>query len=122
MRWRVGASLIGFLFLSVALGSPLLAKPPKQGIVREYYPNGRLQLEVRYKNGQEILRRQYGTAGQLLLDYRYREGQPYYKRVSYPNGRMRSLWTKKSGVLINYYRDGRIKAIVKSKGLSIEQP
>jgi len=100
----------------------VLAKAPDNGVQKAYHSNGRLWVETRYKDKKIILRRQYSDQGALLLDYRYKNGEPYYKRTSYPDGRILSLWTKKSGMLINYKRDGSIKAQVESAGLNIEQP
>jgi hypothetical protein len=116
--------LAGLFFLSLFASQPpsAQARVPGNGIVREYYPDGTLQREDRYKNKQLIRRRQYSKAGLLLLDFRYKEGEPFYKRESYPDGRIRYLWTKKSGVLINYNHDGTVKVIVKSAKKNIESP
>lgn len=110
-----------FVLLSLGVTPQAVALAPKDGVVKAYHFNGRLWVKVYYKNGKKVLWQQYSQEGKLLLDYRYKDGVSYYKRTCYPNGKTESLWTRKSGMLINYYPDGSVKAKVESKGLSIEQ-
>ena len=100
--------------VSLGIGTPYLsAAGPKNGPVRTYDAEGKLRQEVRYKNGQIILRRGYNDQGKLIFDYRYKNGQVYYKRTSYPDGKIRTLWTQKSGVVTSYDHDGKVRAVVK---------
>jgi len=79
---------------------------PKNGVQKEYYPNGHPRLEVWFKNEKLVRKRAFYRNGQLMQDFVYKNGKPWVRKDFYENGRLKSLWTKKSGVTVYYHQDG----------------
>lgn len=108
--------LIGCL---MSVGGPWLGNgepAPPNGIVKEYYPTGKIRLEFRYKNGLLRRKRVWYKNGHLMCDYVFQDGQPYIKKDYYENGRLKSSWSRESGVLQFFHDDGTLKASVSSRG------
>jgi len=103
------------LFITIHQQEVYGKPPPKHGIIREFYSNGRLHLEFRYKRGRIVLKRAWYRNGRLMLDYRYHNGEPYRKKDYYDNGRLKSVWHKKTGVLKFFHDNGKLKAVVHSR-------
>jgi len=93
------------------------ARPPvDNGVLREYFDNKKLRLEIVRKNGQTVRRRNFYRSGRLLQEDRYKNGKMYLKRSFYANGKLKSFWTKKSGKTKFYHRDGSFRLEVDRPG------
>jgi antitoxin component YwqK of YwqJK toxin-antitoxin module len=111
----IGLSL--FFALTLMTGPLAFADIPENNVIRSYFPNGKVRREERERYGQRTRLRTYNEAGKILSESRFKDGNIYYKRLSYPNGKIRSLWTKKSGVIKYYKPDGKIEYTVKTNGI-----
>ena len=81
------------------------------GIVKEYYEDGKLKRELEYKNGAlEGISRTYYQSGELMYEYNYKGGKlEGIARKYYRNGKVAYEWN---------YRDGKRDGITKSSNKS----
>jgi hypothetical protein len=94
------------------------AQSPQDGVQREYFDDGTLRLETRHKKGKLIRLRAFYRNGQNLTDYQYdKNGNPIRVRHYYDNGKLKSIWTKKSWTTKFYYPDGTFRVEVQSPGV-----
>lgn len=98
--------IFSLVFLNAAGAVPR----PKNGAQREYYPNGNLRLEVKFKDEKLVRKRAFYPNGEPLQDFIYKDGKPWVQKNFYEDGTLKSLWTKKSGVTKFYNPDGTLKA------------
>ena len=103
------------IFVFLALGGEAMASTAKNRVERAYYSNGRVRLEVRYKNGEPVSRKLFSPEGRLLEERRFKNGEMYFKRSFYPNGRIRNRWDRKNQKLAVYSRDGKKRTKINSQ-------
>ena len=102
-------AVVSILFL----GAPVFGAPSSQnGVQREYYDNGKIQLENVFRNGVVVRKRTYYRNGRLLFEEKYKKGVLVIRRTFYEDGRLKSIWTKKSGSNKFYSDDGKLQAAV----------
>ncbi|MCR4336911.1 MAG: hypothetical protein NUV91_03810 [Candidatus Omnitrophica bacterium] len=100
-----------FFFLGITPSAE--SRPnPGNGYVREYHPNGKLRLELRFKKEQLIRKRAFYKNGEPFFDYEYRNGQLIRRRFFHENGRLKSLWTQDSNETRFYESNGELKTVV----------
>lgn len=87
----------------------------KSGVERQYYENGKVHLETRFKNGQIVRKKAFYRNGQLKIDYRYKQGEQVKITGYYENGHLQSLWTQKSGRTKHYHPDGTLRMEVDTR-------
>lgn len=105
-----------FVFTAAAGALPR----PENGVQREYYTNGNLRLEVKFKNEKLVRKRAFYPNGKPLQDVVYKNGQPWVQKSFHETGRLKSVWTKKTGVIKYYHPDGRLKAEIKVDSTTAE--
>ena len=110
-RLLILLSLILSLGFSVT-GGTLAEAVQDNGVEREYYPDGTLRMENRWKNELIVRKRTFYRNGRTMSDYQYKNGVPVRFRTFYENGQLKSLWTAKSGETRHYYEDGSLRAVV----------
>jgi len=90
-------AIFAILLLLIIYNVDLGQEPPKNGIHKEYFANGKLRSEVNYKSGKtEGLQRIYYENGNLKIEMNWKNG-------------------KKNGVAKGYYESGELKDVVESK-------
>jgi antitoxin component YwqK of YwqJK toxin-antitoxin module len=118
MKKKLFACFCLFYAITLVTGWPsAFAGIPKNNIIRSYYANGQLRREEHERYGQRTLLRTYNEEGKLLTESRYKDGHIYYKRLSYPNGKIMKLWTKKSGIIKYYHPNGKSSYTEKTNGI-----
>ena len=101
-----------FIFIEV-YSLPVWARPhPETGVQKEYYDNGKLQSEVKFKEGKVIKKRFFYNNGRLQYEAKYKNGILLARRTFYENGNLQSLWTPKLKVTKYYNEDGSLRAVV----------
>jgi len=91
------------------------------GLSREYYPNGKLKAERRYRDGRlEGVSRLFHEDGGIMTEWHYREGKrDGPARGYYPNGKLKDKGFYKNdkleGDVFKYYSTGRLKMEMRFK-------
>ena len=104
--------LVIFLLFNLIPAVIWAAPNPDNGTVREYYPNGNLRLENKFRDEKIVRHRTFYENGRLLGEWRYKDGILYKTKFFYENGQPKSVWTKKSGETRLYESDGKLKTIL----------
>ncbi len=111
---KIKTFFIFFVFLSVFCQSVAFSAE-KHGVYKDYYSNGKVRLEMKYKKGKLIYKKTYFDNGELRRFYVYRDEKRIKEKTYYENGQLQSEWTEKSGVSKYYSKQGTLKAIVKDR-------
>jgi len=92
---------------------------PEDGVHKEYYEDGKLKLEMHYKNGKpDGLSKMYDRRGILVFGTNYSEGKIIDSRGYHENGKLRYIRitkeNKMDGYTKTFYEDGTLKQEVDS--------
>jgi antitoxin component YwqK of YwqJK toxin-antitoxin module len=95
---------------------PLSAKEHfKNKTVKEYDGQGKIKVILQYKLDRLFRKKVYHESGQLILDTVFKDGMPIVIKTYYLNGRLKSIWTQKSGQAKFYYPTGNHKITIPVK-------
>lgn len=107
------AKLFSAIVLSLFLcGIGFADEAIKDGVKKEYYPNGKLKSEAKYKNGKENgFKREYAEDGLLLTEIIYEDGVWRDHKDYFEGGKIVHHSTNsKDGIFhgTNYYANGQM--------------
>ena len=86
-------------------------------IVKQYYENGKLEFECKYKNNRpEGIARVYYESGKLSAEYNYKDNRlDGISRLYYESGSLMSEWNykddKHEGISKKYYEHGGMRCL-----------
>lgn len=85
------------------------ASPANGKQIRYFSGSNRIRQITWWKNRYLVRRKTYDINGQLFGDNIYRKGQLVIERRYHSNGRLKSVWTRRSGQKKIYTADGALK-------------
>ena len=84
----------------------------KDGLFKNYYTNGNLQMEKLYQNGKIKYSKYYYENGNLLSEEKIELSKTYYKSY-YKNGNLQDETTRQDGIIKHhkyYYENGNLQS------------